>query len=87
MGFTRYYPGLDPRVGRRLAAEHGEKMLPGTTDALESRSQAKYIKVATDFAAEYNKKKVSLIEQNPPKFKRQTRHDNPYQSPCFDDFP
>jgi hypothetical protein len=64
MGFARYYPGLDPEVGRRIAAEHGEKMLPGTTDALEFPSQAKYIKAATHFAAEYNKRKVLLIEQN-----------------------
>ncbi len=73
MGFARYYPGLDPGVGRRLAAEHGVKMLPGTTDALESRSQARYIETATHFAAEYNRKKVFLIQQNPPKFKRQNK--------------
>jgi hypothetical protein len=39
-------------------------MLPGTSDALESRSQAKYIAASTSFAARYNRRKVTLLEQN-----------------------
>lgn len=64
MGVGHYYPGLDPDVGRRISAAHGEKMLPGTTDAPESRSQDNYIGASTSFAAKYNKKKVSLIKQH-----------------------
>lgn len=64
MGVGHYYPGLDPDVGRRISAKHGEKMLPGTTDAPESRSQANYIGASTSFAAKYNKKKVSLIKHD-----------------------
>lgn len=64
MGFARYYPGIDPDDGRRIASKHGERMLEGTTDAIESRSQFRYIKASTDFASEYNKRKVYLIEQH-----------------------
>ena len=64
MGVGHYYPGLNPDAGRRIAAEHGEKMLSGTSDAPESRSQASYIGAATRFASDYNKRKASLIAQN-----------------------
>ncbi len=64
MGVGLYYPGLNPEVGRRMASRYGEKMIPGTNDAPESRSQAGYIAASTSFAAEYNKRKISLIEQH-----------------------
>lgn len=64
MGVGVYYPGLDPDVGRRIAKEHGVKMLSGTSDALESRSHANYVGAATSFATEYNKRKASLIAQS-----------------------
>ncbi len=64
MGYAHYYPGLDHEVGRRIAKEHGETMIGGTTDALEGRSQANYIMAATRFASDYNKRKAALIEPN-----------------------
>jgi len=64
MGIGHYYPGLSHDQGKRIAAEHGEKMLPGTTDAPESRAQANYIGVATRFASTYNKRKASLLTRN-----------------------
>ncbi len=64
MGVGHYYPGLKPDVGRRIAADHGERVLSGTSDAPGSRSQANYIGAATRFASDYNKRKASLIAQN-----------------------
>lgn len=64
MGVGHYYPGLDPDVGTQIAKEHGEKMLSGTSDALESRSHANYVGAATKFASDYNKRKASLIAKN-----------------------
>ena len=66
MGVGHYYPGLNPDIGRRIAKEHGEKMLSGTSDALESSSHANYVGAATGFASAYNKRKASLIAQNAP---------------------
>jgi len=71
MGFSRYYPGLDPDKGRRIATKHGERMLEGTTDAIESRSQSDYIRAATGYAAEYNRRKASLIERQTRPNKRE----------------
>jgi hypothetical protein len=64
MGVGRYFPGLEYEVGSRIAKKYGEIMLPGTSDALESRSHANYVGVATEFASTYNKRKASLIAQN-----------------------
>jgi hypothetical protein len=64
MGVGHYYPGVDHDVGRRIAAAHGEKILSGTSDAPESRAQYKFIQASTNFAAQYNKRKVSLIQQH-----------------------
>jgi hypothetical protein len=61
MGVGHYFPGLDLEVGRRIAREHGEIMLSGTSDALESRSHANYVGAATGFASTYNRRKASLI--------------------------
>ena len=66
MGVGRYYPGLSPNVGRRIAREHGEMMLSGTSDVMESRSHANYVGAATEFASAYNKRKASLIAQSAP---------------------
>lgn len=62
MGFARYFPGLDHAVGSKVAAKHGEKRIPDTTDAPENRSQTRYIGAATRFAAAYNKRKIDLLE-------------------------
>jgi len=64
MGVGHYFPGLDHDVGSRIAREHGEKMISGTSDALESRSHSNYVGAATGFASAYNKRKASLIAQN-----------------------
>lgn len=64
MGVGHYFPGLDHDVGSRMAREHGEIMLSGTSDALESRSHANYVGAATGFASAYNKRKASLIERS-----------------------
>ncbi len=64
MGVGHYYPGLDPDVGERIAREHGEMMLSGTSDALEGRSHANYVFAATGFASDYNKQKASLIAKS-----------------------
>ena len=61
MGVGHYFPGLDLEVGRRIAREHGEIMLSGTSDALDSRSHANYVWAATGFASTYNRRKASLI--------------------------
>lgn len=65
MGVGHYYPGLDPDDGRRISIKHGEMMLSGTSDALESRSHANYVFAATGFASDYNKRKASLIAKSP----------------------
>ena len=64
MGVGRYFPGLDHEVGSRIARDHGEMMLLGTSDALEGRSHSNYVGAATMFASSYNKRKASLIAQN-----------------------
>jgi len=61
MGYARYYPGLDSSLGAQIAATHGERMIAGTTDAIEGSSHRRFIDAATDFAASYNKRKVALI--------------------------
>ena len=65
MGAGHYYPGIDPAVGRRIAATHGEKMIEGTTDALEGGSQSRFVSASTSFAAHYNQQKVALVEKLP----------------------
>ncbi|MCC5847473.1 MAG: hypothetical protein JJU29_05195 [Verrucomicrobia bacterium] len=61
MGVGKYYPGLDADVGTEISAEHGERMIPGTTDAIQNSAHGRFIAAATEFAATYNKRKFDLI--------------------------
>jgi len=64
MGVGKYYPGLDADVGAEIGAEHGERMIPGTTDAIRGKAHARFIDAATDFAGAYNKRKLELIQNS-----------------------
>src|SRR5688572_30406311 len=43
MGVGRFFPGLEPEVAGGIAAKHGERMIPGTTDAPEGEAQSRFI--------------------------------------------
>ncbi|MBK1884533.1 hypothetical protein JIN85_19105 [Luteolibacter pohnpeiensis] len=65
MGYGTYYPGLEIDVGKRIASKYGVRMIDGTTDAPESKAQARYVAATIDFAERYNKRKVALLRMSP----------------------
>ena len=53
MGNGRYYPGLDPDLGRKLEARFSSRTVP-STDALESEAHANAVHTAVAYAKAYN---------------------------------
>lgn len=59
MGYARYYPGLDPDLGRRLETRFSSRTVP-STDALESEAHANAVEAAVAYARAYN---LHLLER------------------------
>jgi hypothetical protein len=53
MGYARYYPGLDPDLGRKVEARFGSRTVP-STDALESEAHANAVHAAVAYARAFN---------------------------------
>jgi hypothetical protein len=63
MGYSLYWPGLDPETGERLNRRFSSRHLAGTSDILGSGAQRRYIEVATTYASRYNREMLRLLKQ------------------------
>jgi hypothetical protein len=64
MGFAAYFPGTeDTDFYVTYGKTHGGKIIPFTSDALESDTHEKFQRVARDYAEEYNRLLLERIEK------------------------
>jgi hypothetical protein len=62
MGFALYYPGIDQRLGARLAKQYDSKTLKGTSDAIENDVHKAYLVAAGNYASAYNRETIRLLK-------------------------